>query len=92
MKALNATTVQIGATEDDKDKLANLKTKMSLTKKLLRAFVCKDGSGFTLDPMNLELYTYVLKKKNSKSENRNVLWKSIAKCSRYEDQWINLFQ
>lgn len=91
MKSLNASDVIVETTENDRKHLANLATRLSLMKRLLRTFISNDGEGFSLNPTDLEVKTFILKKNKSKEANREVLWKSIGKCSRFEDQWKRFF-
>jgi hypothetical protein len=91
LKSLNATSVKIAVRDNDKIRLATNKTKLDLMRNLLKSFVNSDGCGFTVDPLDVQVMTFRLHKNNSKHVNREVFWRSIAQCSRNNQQWQQLF-
>lgn len=91
LKSLNASNIKIEVSENDKLKLAKNKTKLDLSKNLLRIFINSDDKGFTLNPIDWQLKLLQLNKSNSKQVNREILWKSLSQSSRYNHEWQQLF-
>jgi hypothetical protein len=91
LKSLNASSVKVEVRGNDKLKLANNKSKLDVTKMLLRIFVNSDDKGFVMNPLDHQLKLLELNSSNSKQQNREIMWKTLAQSSNHIDEWDKLF-
>lgn len=87
---VDPTRTKLDATDNDKQKLAMLKAKLSLIRKLLNTFVNTESEGFAFNPMEMQLQLFQLDMNKPIEENREILWNSIGGCSNHLNTWESL--
>ncbi|CRL02553.1 CLUMA_CG015812, isoform A [Clunio marinus] len=91
LNALNTDRAKIEISANDKIKMGKKKAKLDLMKKLSKAIFYDQSKGFLINPNSLDIKLFELAKKNTKKQNRDILWDSIGQISQFNNEWEQLF-